>query len=55
MTGQSTIVDLLQVGDDDNIALSGLDRPALRYSELRTQVTRTVAELNDLGIGRNDK
>jgi acyl-CoA synthetase (AMP-forming)/AMP-acid ligase II len=55
LTGQSTINDLLQVGDDDNIALSGLDRPALRYSELRTQVTRTVAELNDLGIGRNDR
>jgi len=55
LTGQSTINDLLQVGDDDNIALSGLDRPALRYSELRAQVTHTVAELNDLGIGRNDR
>lgn len=55
MTGQSTINDLLQVGDDDNVALSGLDRPALSYSELRTQITRTVAELNDLGIGRNDR
>ena len=55
MAGQSTIMDLLRVGDDDDIALSGLDRPALRYSELRTQVTRTVAELNDLGIGRNDR
>lgn len=48
-------MDLLRVGDDDNIALSGLDRPALHYNELRAQVTRTVAELNDLGIGRNDR
>ncbi len=55
MTGQSTIMDLLRVGDDDNIALSGLDRPALNYYELRAQVARTVAELNDLGIGRNDR
>ena len=55
MTGQSTIMDLLQVGDDDDVALSGLDRPALQYRELRAQVTRTVAELNELGIGRNDR
>ncbi len=55
MAGQSTIMDLLQFGDDDGVALSGFDRPALRYSELRAQVTRTVAELNELGIGRNDR
>ena len=55
MTGQSTIIDLLQVGDDDNVALFGLDRPALSHSELRAQVRSTVAELNDFGIGRNDR
>ena len=55
MAGQSTIMDLLRVGDDAGVALSGLDRTALRYSELRAQVTRTVAELNELGIGRNDR
>jgi len=55
LTGQATITDLLQAGDDDNVALSGLDRPALRYRELRAQVTSTVAELNGLGIGRNDR
>ena len=55
MAGQSTIMDLLRVGDDASVALSGLDRTALRYSKLRDQVTRTVAELNDLGIGRNDR
>jgi acyl-CoA synthetase (AMP-forming)/AMP-acid ligase II len=55
LTGQSTIMDLLQVGDDDDVALSGFDRPALQYRELRAQVTRTVAELNELGIGRNDR
>lgn len=55
MTGQATINDLLRVGDDDAISLSGLDRAALRYSELRAQVARTVTELNELGIGRNDR
>jgi len=55
LTGQATINDLLRVGDDDAISLSGLDRAALRYSELRAQVARTVAELNELGIGRNDR
>jgi acyl-CoA synthetase (AMP-forming)/AMP-acid ligase II len=48
-------MDLLRVGDDASVALSGLDRPALRYRELRTLVTRTVADLNGLGIGRNDR
>jgi len=52
---QATIQDLLQVGADDNIAVSGLDRSALNYRDLRAQVSRTVTALNRLGIGRGDR
>jgi acyl-CoA synthetase (AMP-forming)/AMP-acid ligase II len=52
---QPTIHDLLQVGADDDIAVSGLHRPSLCYRDLRAQVSRTVAALNRLGIGRDDR
>ena len=55
MTGQATIHDLLQHGSDDDVAITGADRRALSYRELRAQVGQTVAALNDSGIGRNDR
>ena len=55
MTSHTTIHDLLQHGDDDDIAVSGLDRSALSYRDLRAQVGLTIASLNNLGIGRNDR
>ena len=55
MSSQATIHELLQAGHDDAIAVSGLARSALTYGVLREHVTQTVAALNELGIGRNDR
>ena len=55
MSSKSTIHELLQVGDDGAIAVSGLERSALTYGRLRKHASETVATLNDLGIGRNDR
>jgi acyl-CoA synthetase (AMP-forming)/AMP-acid ligase II len=55
MSGHSTIHELLQVGHDDAVAISGLSGPALTYGGLREQLTETVAALNGFGIGRNDR
>ena len=55
MSGQSTIHELLQAGDDDAIAVSGLGRSGLEYGRLRKQAAETVVSLNGLGIGRNDR
>lgn len=51
----STVHELLQAGEDSSIAISGIDRPDLRYRELRALVDRTKDSLNELGIGRNDR
>ena len=51
----STINELLQAGDDDSIAISGIDRPDLSYAGLRDVVAQTASTLNGLGIGRNDR
>jgi acyl-CoA synthetase (AMP-forming)/AMP-acid ligase II len=51
----STISELLQAGDDDSIAISGIDRPHLSYAALRDVVADTEKTLNSLGIGRNDR
>jgi len=55
LSSHSTIHELLQVGSDDAVAVSGLDRSDLTYGGLREHVSATVAALNDLGIGRNDR
>ena len=55
MSTPSTISELLQAGDDDNKAISGIGRPDLSYSELRMLTARTAGTLNGLGIGRNDR
>ena len=55
MRSFSTIHELLRVGDDDAVAVSGARRSALTYGGLRIQVSETIAALNDCGIGRNDR
>ena len=55
MSSLTTIHELLQVGSNDAIAVSGLDRSALTYAGLRKLVSETVAALNEFGIGRNDR
>jgi acyl-CoA synthetase (AMP-forming)/AMP-acid ligase II len=50
-----TIHDLLQIGAGDDIAVAGIGQLPLSYSELRALVARTTQQLNQLGIGRNDR
>jgi acyl-CoA synthetase (AMP-forming)/AMP-acid ligase II len=46
---------LLQAGPDAAPAISAPGRPKLSHSGLRTLVQRTIARLNELGAGRNDR
>ncbi|KQU77962.1 MULTISPECIES: acyl--CoA ligase [unclassified Rhizobacter] len=50
-----SLKDLLATGVDDDVAVSAPDRPPLRHRELRRLVAETLARLNGLGIGRNDR
>ncbi len=50
-----TINDILATGDDNAVAISGLDRDDLTFAGLRAHVNNTVLRLNMLGIGRNDR
>ncbi|MBL0730014.1 acyl--CoA ligase [Piscinibacter sp. HJYY11] len=50
-----TLHHLLSRGADEAIAISAPGRPALRYRELRALVEATLASLNALGVGRNDR
>ena len=51
----STIHELLAVGADAAAALLAPEREPLTYRDLRSQAERTVAALNRLGIGRNER
>jgi acyl-CoA synthetase (AMP-forming)/AMP-acid ligase II len=55
MTVYSTIHELLADKPADAIAFVGSGCPSLTYGGLRDHVGRTVATLNQLGIGRNDR
>jgi acyl-CoA synthetase (AMP-forming)/AMP-acid ligase II len=50
-----TIADLLAAGEASSPAIGALDRPALAYAGLRSQIEATVAALNRLGVGRGDR
>ena len=45
----------MAAGGDAAAALLALEREPLTYRELRSHTERTVAALNRLGIGRNDR
>jgi oxalate---CoA ligase len=51
----TTLQQLLAGGADAAIAISAPGRPALTYRELRTLIAGTLASLNALGVGRNDR
>jgi acyl-coenzyme A synthetase/AMP-(fatty) acid ligase len=51
----STIQELLAAGRGEDIAFAASGCPPLSYNDLRAHVERTVAGLNRLGIGRNDR
>jgi acyl-CoA synthetase (AMP-forming)/AMP-acid ligase II len=55
MTSQSTILDLLDAGAPDAIAMSAPGGVPLSYRGLRELTQRTIAALNGRGIGRNDR
>ena len=50
-----TLIDLLARGEDAMPALSAPGRAPLSHAGLRQQVKLTIAQLNALGIGRNDR
>jgi acyl-CoA synthetase (AMP-forming)/AMP-acid ligase II len=51
----TTLKDLLAAGADHATALAAPGRPGLNFAGLRAQIGQTVAALNALGIGRNDR
>jgi acyl-CoA synthetase (AMP-forming)/AMP-acid ligase II len=49
-----TVIELLSRADAQGVALAAPGRKPLRYGELRDQIESTVAQLNRLGVGRED-
>jgi oxalate---CoA ligase len=52
---KTQLKDLLATGADGAPAISAPGRSALRFGELRALIARTIAVLNGIGIGRNDR
>jgi acyl-CoA synthetase (AMP-forming)/AMP-acid ligase II len=50
-----TLNDLIAAGTDGDVALAAPERAPLTFAGLRALVADTVAALNALGIGRNDR
>ncbi len=55
MSRPTTLTDLLALGASQDTALAAPRRGPLTYAGLRTQVQRTVARLNQLGLGSGDR
>ncbi len=55
MAAFSTLSDLIGAGDSQATALRAPQRPPLSYAGLRRLAERSVAALNAVGIGRNDR
>jgi acyl-CoA synthetase (AMP-forming)/AMP-acid ligase II len=51
----TTLASLLAQGADDAPAIAAPSRRALSFGGLRAQIAHTLAQLNALGIGRNDR
>jgi acyl-CoA synthetase (AMP-forming)/AMP-acid ligase II len=51
----STVIEFLEAGSDNDVALAAPGRAALTYEDLRRLTGRTIGQLNALGIGRNDR
>ncbi|MFY9512420.1 MAG: AMP-binding protein, partial [Rubrivivax sp.] len=52
---QNTLKDLLAAGADTAPAISAPSRTALSFGGLRALIAETLAQLNALGIARNDR
>jgi hypothetical protein len=55
MTDFTTLRELLNTGADADAAIGAPERPGLDFAGLRGLADATVARLNELGIGRNDR
>ncbi len=55
MLNPTTISQLLTAGNEAAPAIAAPNRPALTYHGLRQHLHHTVATLNRLGLGRNDR
>ncbi len=55
MSQITTLHALLAAGADADIAIAAPDRPVLSFRQLREHIERTVAALNRLGVGRQDR
>jgi len=51
----ATMWELLQTGRDADLAIGAPEEKALTHAGLRALASRTVADLNAMGIGRNDR
>jgi acyl-CoA synthetase (AMP-forming)/AMP-acid ligase II len=52
---EPTLIRMLASAEDDAVAIAAPGRAPLAYRGLRALVQRTLAQLNALGIGRNDR
>ena len=55
MTASDSLADMLAAGADAAPALAAPGRAPLSFAALRSLVADTLASLNALGIGRNDR
>lgn len=55
MTPPETFPDLLNVGNNTDIALAGENKSPMRYAALRSLCRTTAADLATHGVGRNDR
>ena len=55
MSSPTTIAEQLAAGDAASVAIAAPGHQPLTYQGLRDQVGRTVAALNGLGVGREDR
>ncbi|MBN43630.1 MAG: AMP-dependent synthetase [Alphaproteobacteria bacterium] len=51
----TTVSELIEIAAAEDIAIAAPDRTALTYGDFRILVAKTVADMNALGIGRNDR
>jgi acyl-coenzyme A synthetase/AMP-(fatty) acid ligase len=52
---QASLIGMLATAKDHAVAISAPGRPPLTYGALRHLIDRSLATLNALGIGRNDR
>jgi acyl-CoA synthetase (AMP-forming)/AMP-acid ligase II len=55
ISNATTVVQLLTAGQGAAAAIRAPERPSLTYAGLRALVARTVADLNAMGIGADDR